>query len=201
MKRKRRLGILCLMFFSLSVLGYLYFSARIRPVLADLAKEQAIILLERAVGEASETLEIDPMELLERGYDEQGKLAILSCDTTKLNRLRSAFSERISEILHEERYTAVRVQLGTALGGDLLSGHGPEIPFRLVPVSSAVVDLEQSFQSGGINQTLFCINARVLLRAKVLLSFTENREESVCLTCPLLQMVLSGEVPESYYVS
>ena len=201
MKRlKRRVLIFLITILLLFGTCYLYFAVRLKPLLADLADKQARVLAQEAVNEATAVLE-NADDLLECTYNEQGKLTLISCSASKLNELRRAFSDRIIEVLREARYTEIEIPLGTVLGGALLSGHGPGITVRLLPVSAAEVDLEQSFQSGGINQTLFCVNARVCLRVRLLLPFGEGREENLELTCPLVQTVLSGEVPEVYYAS
>ncbi len=174
-----------------------YFERALLPVLRELAPQEATRLLQGALDETCAQVFAETRELLHPICDESGAVLFIQCDSARLNRLRAALSERLDERLCEKDYARVRVPVGSLTGSALLFGRGPSASVRLLPSSAAVVNFEQTFEEGGINQTLFTLSAKAELQT-VLLMPGERVEKTVVITCPLVQTLLNGAVPQVY---
>ena len=183
--------ILFLMLFS-------YFDLRLKPVLGVIAEEETRKLAARAADRAAEEVfAAFSGKLVHCSYDERGQLVLLSCDTAAANRLRTALSEQVMQALKEEEYASFRVPVGNLLQGEIFSGHGPGVEVRVVPVSAAEVELQDDFSTAGINQTLFTLSAKVTVHVGLLMPLKQE-DKTFTVTCPLIEMVISGDVPEVY---
>ena len=118
----------------------------------------------------------------------------------------TADSQRINAIARDAAYLAqmgfmrraeggVEVPLGAFSGIEALSGFGPPVTFKLLPVGAARCSFRSEFTSAGINQTRHAIYLELTLSITVVLpagtSEFEERAEVL-----LSESVLSGKVPE-----
>ena len=98
---------------------------------------------------------------------EGGAVASVSVDPYKANLLRSAYVNRLSAVLADRERLAVAIPLGNFSGNIFLSGRGPKVRVYAMSVGNSGADIESSFSSAGINQTVHTvyINAEITLRA------------------------------------
>ena len=103
------------------------------------------------------------------------------------------------QLLDDEIYSieddAIGIPVGNLTGIQLLGGRGPEIPVKIVAVSSSDADFQGEFLDAGINQTIHRIMMDVSLELIILLpSITDRVTTEVCVA----ETVLLGPVPNSY---
>lgn len=174
--------------------------ARMRPYVQTIAMNNAKSIAERAINEAvaaemrDEGLRYEDMVYFEK--DQSGKITGLSTDILKINRLRTSVSERILSDLSSQDLMDISIPLGNILSGELMSGRGPRIPLKLVPLGVVTTDVENLFAAAGINQTRHQIMLRITVNVAILLPVTTAQtqvETSVCLA----ETVIVGEVPDS----
>ena len=90
-----------------------------------------------------------------------------------------------------------RFPLGNLIGGDIFSGRGPSISFKLLPYGSVVVDVANEFTSAGINQTLHRIVLTVSAGLSIVLPLS-SVNATVQSGVVVAETIIVGGVPERY---
>ena len=87
---------------------------------------------------------------------------------------------------------------GSFTGLKILSGRGPGIKIRISSVGDVATDLRSEFISQGINQTLHRVYLQVDTRVNILTPF-DNIEKEISNQVLLMENVIIGEIPNTYY--
>ena len=115
----------------------------------------------------------------------------------EMNRLKTKLLITLDDSIQTLNSENITVPMGNITGIPMLSGRGPEIPVKVVAISSSDATFRGEFQAAGINQTIHKIMLDVSLELLIILpngSVTECVSSDVCVA----ETVLLGEVPESY---
>ncbi len=127
-----------------------------------------------------------------------GEVSALMVDSMLLNKITAELtfeSTRRIENLSE----SFAIPLGNVTGIKMLSGRGPGIKIKVVPLGSVSAGAESKFISAGINQTLHRINVRISVLVSVLSPFSMNDAEISC-EYVISETLIVGKVPELYYM-
>lgn len=122
----------------------------------------------------------------------------------------TADAQRINTIARDAAYLAqknfkalaeagVKVPLGAFSGIEALSGFGPPVTFKLLPVGAAHCSFRSAFTSAGINQTRHAVYLDIVLDITVVLpagtsEFSESAEVMI------IESVLSGKCPTLFCI-
>lgn len=87
---------------------------------------------------------------------------------------------------------------GSFTGLKILSGRGPGIKIRISSVGDVATDLRSEFISQGINQTLHRVYLQVDTSVNILTPF-DNIEKEISNQVLLMENVIIGEIPNTYY--
>lgn len=90
------------------------------------------------------------------------------------------------------------MHFGSFTGFKLLSGRGPGIKIRISSVGDVATDLRSEFTSQGINQTLHRVYLQVDTNVNILTPF-DNIEKEISNQVLLMENVIIGEIPSTYY--
>ena len=90
------------------------------------------------------------------------------------------------------------MHFGSFTGLKILSGRGPGIKIRISSVGDVATDLRSEFVSQGINQTLHRVYLQVDTRVNILTPF-DNIEKEISNQVLLMENVILGEIPSTYY--
>ena len=192
----RRLWLLAV----LCALGFFFAERNFRPLVFSLAEARSAQLatqvLTSAVAQALEG-ETAYEELMNVRMDAQGKVALLSANTMRMNQLANKAGDAAQRMLKAMASEQVSVPLGAALGLTIFAGSGPRIPVSIVPVGSITTNFVTEFEACGINQTRHQILLDVNVNMSILLpgfraSTKVTNEISVAET------VIVGSVPQTY---
>ena len=129
--------------------------------------------------------------------DAQGNITAITTNMSRINTLSS-------EILQEVVNTAgggdlnLKVPLGNLLGLNLLHGRGPDIPVRVIMLTSSFADFRNDLSSAGINQTRHQIVLEVMVDIDVLIPW-ETVSTRVVSEVLVAETVIVGQVPEMYF--
>lgn len=180
--------------------GLLLLDVRIKPVISTVGAARAKAVANTSIMRAVEA------ELKERGGEyedlvsirigEAGEIRAVMSNIVKINRLKARISERVQENLNIDMIH-VSIPLGNLVGGDLFSGRGPLIPFKLLPYGNVVVEVDNQFTSAGINQTLHRIVLTVDAGVSIVLPVS-SVSTSVTTSVVVAETIIVGEVPERY---
>lgn len=79
-----------------------------------------------------------------------------------------------------------------------MSGRGPNISFKIIPVGTVATQFKTEFVSTGINQTVHRINLEVKSKVSIIAPFYNSSNEIVT-TINVAETVIVGSVPTNYY--
>ena len=100
----------------------------------ELVNEQVVEILQDYDGDFA---------TIERAED--GRVLSVGLDAVKANLLKAELSQKLTKELDNLAARSISIPLGSILGGPLLNGRGPGIPFVVEPYAFAQVDFEQHF--------------------------------------------------------
>jgi sporulation protein YunB len=185
----------------LSLAGLFWLDGRLRPMIKSIAAYQARVFATRAINESlrdqlnRDRVAYDGLVFITTQSD--GRVSSVQTDMVRLNLLRAELTTAVSDRLAMLESQTVRIPIGTLLGGQVVSGRGPAVEFKLVPAGYVHSALSHRFDAAGINQTrhqiILEINANILA---VLPGYTTATE--VATNIILAETVIVGVAPESF---
>lgn len=140
-------------------------------------------------------LDFESTNLTEINYQSNGQIGSIQIDTSKVNQIAVELSNDIYEcISHAENRFGV--PFGNILGFDYLSGKGPEIGIKILPIGSVVYEIKSELISGGINQTLHRISIRFDIAINCIVPFHQS-QTSISTEIIISETLIVGEVPNT----
>ncbi|MGI5971719.1 MAG: sporulation protein YunB [Oscillospiraceae bacterium] len=198
---KRRFFITLLFLLTLGILLLFFINMRIRPLIASMATARVTNMATQAINDAvneevtNGNIEYDRLVFLEK--DAEGKVTALKTNMAEVNRIKADITNKVLNQIQTRDTSDLSIPIGNIISNNLLSGRGPEIPIRIISVSSANATFENEFSSAGINQTRQRIILHVAVTIGILLpgySASTVVESDVCVA----ETVIVGSVPGSY---
>ncbi|MDP4153083.1 MAG: sporulation protein YunB [Bacillota bacterium] len=183
------------------LVGLIYFvEFKLHPILKEVATSRAstlaISLISKAVNEKLSEENIKYSDVVKFEKDEKGNITALTTDTVKMNLLQAELSDCVIKKLQLDDIK-VSVPIGNIINGELLTGRGPRIYFKLIPVSNVTTKISNLFTSAGINQTRLQIMLDVNVNMSVLLPISSTSTDVKTSIC-IAETVVVGAVPNSY---
>lgn len=172
----------------------------IYPVFETLCENRAIAIATKISNEQATLVMANYkyQDLCTVTKDINGNVTMIKSNIIPINEIISDVAVCIQEELDKESNTSFRIPLGSFTGSKLLSGIGPEIPFRMSSVGNVETDLRSEFSSAGVNQTLHRIYLQVECNVAILTPFNVI-EKKIANQVLLAEAVIVGTVPETYY--
>jgi len=171
----------------------------IRPTLHLLAEARitniAMEAMYRVVQKRTSTLSY--RELIHLEKDDRGRITVMQPNTTAINELAASTTLAIQQELERLSAATVGIPLGQVMGSKLFANYGPRIPIRLTPTAIPVVNVRESMEQAGINQTKHTLYVEVAVTMKVVMPLLSTGVE-LRNSFPIAQTVLLGEVPQTY---
>ncbi len=127
----------------------------------------------------------------------EGSVYSATVDTAKLNIIKAELTEQINTTLSNDNTYVVKIPLSNLLGIPLLTGTSSGLKIKMHPVSRVLADLEKSFISTGINQTMLSLNLKIQVTIQVIIPGI-RRSVKVETDIPLGDSVFLGDVPGYY---
>ena len=127
----------------------------------------------------------------------EGDIASIETNTPKINLIQTQLTQKIINTLVNTRRNTLYVPLGTLLGFHLLSGRGPNIEIKVIPVGNVKTVVKSEFSSAGVNQTLHQITVEVDVTAMAIIP-GYSTEVTVHTEYILAETMVVGDVPNSY---
>jgi sporulation protein YunB len=184
----------------ISAVGAL-FVARVRPIVAVLAKAEAREYVTTAINDAVESeitagrLRYDELVTLEK--DASGAITALVTDMAKINTLQSRVSNAVARNVVNVMSEDMAIPIGDAIGGIIFSGRGPRVPLRVESVTDISSEIRNDFSSGGINQTRHKIT--LAISAEIVILIPGGRTTAVVTSeIAIAETIIVGTVPNVY---
>ncbi|MBQ8374219.1 MAG: sporulation protein YunB [Clostridia bacterium] len=200
MRRRKKLLIILLVFVLLCVVVFFYFQRNVTRVLISISEATMRASTTVAVNDAvfytlSDELRYDDLVTVER--DEHGEIVAVSANALKINKIARDTASISQSNLKNLSLNGIPIPLGALTGIEALSGVGPRIPFRIIPVSSVSCDFFSDFESVGINQTKHSIYLNVIADISIVMP---SRTENFAVVTEILigEFIIVGNVPDTY---
>ena len=116
------------------------------------AYSMAVETINRAVKQVMEQ-GVTYEELIDAQMDAEGRVSMLRANTMRMNELASQTALLAERELGSAENQFVEIPLGAALGVSFLSGFGPRLEVRILPVGAVHTSFDTEFETAGINQT------------------------------------------------
>ena len=130
--------------------------------------------------------------------DENGNIKMIGTNIISVNEIISDIPIKIQEELEKSENNNFNIKLGSFFGSKIFSGMGPNINIKIQLDGTVETDLKSEFTSQGINQTLHRIYLDVVCKVSILTPVNVISEELKNQVL-LVEGIIAGEIPESYY--
>ena len=130
--------------------------------------------------------------------DENGNIKMIGTNIISVNEIISDIPIKIQEELEKSENNNFNIKLGSFFGSKIFSGMGPNINIKIQLDGTVETDLKSEFTSQGINQTLHRIYLDVVCKVSILTPVNVISEE-IKNQVLLVEGIIAGEIPESYY--
>lgn len=174
---------------------------RISPVVQNAAGYQlrvfAVKTINEAITEELEREDITYSSLVRISRDSSGMVTDIQTDVLRINRLQANITEKVLETLKAPESQEMKIAAGSLSGVQMLTGKGPMISFKIAPMGIVKTEIENQFQSAGINQTLHRIMLEVTVDATASNNLYTVPAEVVTSVC-IGETVIVGEIPKAY---
>ena len=200
MRRRSKWLIAIICFLSVIVVLFLCFQRNVRRVLVAISEATMRASTTVAVNDAvyytlSDELRYEDLVTVER--NENGDIVSVSANALKINKIARDTASISQSNLKNLSLNGIPIPLGALTGIEAFAGLGPQIPFRIIPVSSVSCDFSSVFDSVGINQTKHSIYLNVIADISIVMP---SRTENFAVVTEILvgEFVIVGSVPETY---
>lgn len=202
MRRRIRYGKWLFFLILLLLLGFFFFlRSRLWPVVQNLAQTQVRNITSDLINDAIQeqivegNIQYDRIVFFEK--DLNGKITALKTNMAEVNRLKTDILNIINDQIMAQDMDHLGVPLGSLILPEFLSGHGPEIPVKILSIRNSDATFQSHFSQAGINQTLQQLTMDVMVDVTILVlgqtdSFTVSSQVVVAET------IIVGDVPETF---
>ncbi|MGE5380271.1 MAG: sporulation protein YunB [Methylocystaceae bacterium] len=129
--------------------------------------------------------------------DSEGQVVLVQPNPVEISRIVALTQLAVKDQMDQLESKNISLPLGLALGSPLVSSMGPHVTIRVMPVGSVNVNLRDSFESAGINQTRHLITLDIKSTIKVIVPFYHN-EVKISTQMPLAETIIVGRIPATY---
>ena len=201
--RKRRFWAFVVLFLALALLLFIYFQRNVTRVLVEISEATMRASTTIAVNDAvyytlGDEMRYEDLVTVIRG--ENGDILSFSANALKINKIARDTASISQSNLKNLSLNGIPIPLGALTGIEAFAGLGPNIYFRIIPVSSVSCGFSSLFESVGINQTKHSIYLNVIADISIVMP---SRTENFAVTTEILigESVLVGRVPDAYLQS
>jgi len=196
-----RVIIAILVFVAIFIFCTIYFRSNVVPTVMDSSVAQVRAIATNAVNLAATTVINGGLtydELFEVKYDNNGKISMIQANSPRINTIAREIANLAQANLDSLGTQEISIAFGTFTGLALLTGFGPDVTIKIVPIGTANCDFVSCFQSAGINQTSHKIYIDVYADVNIITPIDEPtvQVKAEILVC---ENVIVGDVPDTYF--
>jgi len=123
---------------------------------------------------------------------------IVKTDVVIINKIASDIALEAEKQFRQLKDETIEIPMGAITGNKFLAGSGPNINIKVVPTGNILTEIKNEFESSGINQTVYRIYLELTCKVSVVTQY-KTIEENIVNQVLLVETVIVGNVPESYY--
>ena len=170
----------------------------LNPIFEGLCTEKAREIGTYIMNDASNKVldNIDYKNIVTIG--ENGENRVLKTDVVVINKIASDIALEAERQFKELENEKIKIPIGALSGNKYLAGSGPNINIKVIPTGNILTEIKNEFESQGINQTVYRIYLELTCNVSIVSQY-KTIEDKVVNQVLLVETVIVGEVPESYY--
>ena len=201
--RTRRIRAFLIFIFIAVVLltAFISYFTTIKPIVTSIATSQVEVVMMKSVNDAAirvlSSQDVGYEDIITVSMDECGKIASLTANSVLINIIKSRFVNEVVDNIESHSNNSVKIPIGSILSPTFFSGHGPDLCFDLMPVSSVYADFESSFVTAGINQTRHIISVKITVSSGVYLP-GYSAETTIETRMIVAETVIVGSIPNDF---
>lgn len=170
----------------------------LNPIFDNLCLEKARQIGTYIVNDASnkvlDNIEYNDIVKIEKTEDNN----VLKTDVVTINKIASDIALEVEKEFNELENETIEIPIGAIFGNKYLSGSGPKINIKIIPTGNILTEIKNEFESKGINQTIYRMYLELTCKVSVVSQYKAIEDEVVSQVL-LVETVIVGEVPQSYY--
>ena len=199
--RKKKKLIVFAIVLAAVLIAVLCFQHNVSDILVTLSETRARAIAAEAVNDAVATTlrwnSVDYEGLVHITRDGEGNVLSIEADAQNVNLLARQTVSLSAANLNAACEEGIPVPIGAFTGIEVLSGFGPEVTFRVIPVGMVTAKFSSSFDTAGLNQTVHAIYLNVTAAVSIVMP-SGTREVSAETQVLVCESVIVGKVPEAY---
>ena len=156
-------------------------------------------VLDRTVNEIVDELGVRYGDMVNIEKNLDGSIGAITLNSSYINGYKTDLSDGCSDRLAKFDKTEVPIPLGAIIGFSFFDSDKFKVNVDATIYGFAVTDVVSKFESAGINQTRHTIYLDVQASAHAYMGMC-HLNESVDETIILVETIIVGDVPQSYYV-
>ena len=138
--------------------------------------------------------EYDYFVTLEKNID--GNITAIKTNMARINTLSSIILREVVDVTSNE-VLEIDIPLGNLLGSNLLLGRGPNIPVKIVMLTSSYADFRNELTTAGINQTKHQIIIELIVEVDIIIPWETVSTQTVS-EILVAETIIVGSVPDTY---
>ncbi|MDD4840006.1 MAG: sporulation protein YunB [Clostridia bacterium] len=195
-----RITVSLLILVILFILCSTYFHNNVVPVVMESSTNRVRAIGTNALNSAATSVLTDGVDyddLFKVVTDSNGQVTMIQANSPSINKIAREVANLAQGYLDSLGIQEIGIAFGTFTGVALLTGFGPEITIKIVPIGSANCDFVSEFVSAGINQTVHKIYIDVYADIAII---TPIDEPTVTVKVEILvcENLIVGKVPDTY---
>ena len=196
--KRKIIKILLILFIAITIVRAVLLS--INPIIEEKCKTVAKSIATKISNEQATLVmaKYTYEDLINVIKDENGNIKMIGTNIISVNEIISDIPIKIQEELEKSENNNFNIKLGSFFGSKIFSGMGPNINIKIQLDGTVETDLKSEFTSQGINQTLHRIYLDVVCKVSILTPVNVISEE-IKNQVLLVEGIIAGEIPESYY--
>ena len=170
----------------------------ISPIFEKLCLEKAREIGTYIMNDASNKIldSIDYSNIIQIEKDENNN--IVKTDVVVINKIASDIALEAEKQFKEIEDETIEIPMGAITGNKYLAGSGPNININVISTGNILTEIKNEFETSGINQTVYRIYLELTCKVSVVTQY-KTIEDSIVNQVLLVETVIVGNVPQSYY--
>lgn len=136
--------------------------------------------------------------LIQYQYTNEGEINAVNANVVIMNKLNNEISTEIIQKLSALEDIYVEIPIGSIFGMNFISGIGPQIPIKIIPLNTFNTEYRTEFTSSGINQTRHKVYIKLHCDVNVL-SNISAKIQTIDIEVPIAETIILGNVPSTYF--
>jgi sporulation protein YunB len=197
--RVKLLITICILFF-IAILVFILIDTGIKPTIIAMSEAKveyiAVLAMNNAVSKilGSNVKYTDLNDIL---TDKDGRITMVQYNTILINTLARETSTLAQDEIRSLGAEGIYIPLGSITKSKLLSGRGPDIKVKIIPVGSVSINFSDEFKQAGINQTRHKIYMEMKTQVRIVVPLGSDIID-VATRVPITETIIVGDVPDTY---